>query len=168
MSSLEHIKLLESKVAKAIDFIERISDENAALQQRDKEMQTRLTTFQKRIDELEVIITQFREEHGQIENGILAALDRLNQFEKVMEKSLHGNKVKTSAKEPAAKEPVAKEPVVKQQSEKILKISNIEPSGEESSETEKICFEIPENGDIADPLTDTLNEETEGEELDIF
>ena len=80
-----------------------------------------------------------------------------------MEKSLHGNKAKNSAKEPAAKEPAEKH-----QSEKTIKISNIETSEDEPAETEKICFEIPESGDIADPLTDTLGEETEGEELDIF
>jgi FtsZ-binding cell division protein ZapB len=81
MVSLEQVKLLETKVAKAIDYVQRVTGENAVLQ--DK-----LDSYQKRIDELEVLVQRFKEDQGRIEDGILSALDRLNQFEDAIEKSL--------------------------------------------------------------------------------
>jgi TolA-binding protein len=83
MVTLEQVKLLENKVVRAIEYVERISRENSQLQ-------GKLDSYQKRIDELEVLIQQFREDQGKIEEGILAALDRLNKFEDAMEKSIAG------------------------------------------------------------------------------
>jgi chromosome segregation ATPase len=74
MVSLEQVKLLETKVAKAIDFVNRITDENTLLK-------GKLETCRKRIDELEGLVQRFKDEQGRIEEGILSALDRLNQFE---------------------------------------------------------------------------------------
>jgi len=167
MINLEQVKLLESKVAKAIDYIERVIAENAALRQRETELQLRLESYQKRIDELDVIIMQFREDHGQIENGILAALDRLTKFEEALEKSVGAGKIKI--KEPAVQQTVKTPKAAKKETE--------------NDETEKNCFEIAETAetitihsleeeeDITDPLTDeepSVLPETEGEELDIF
>jgi FtsZ-binding cell division protein ZapB len=81
MVSLEQVKLLEAKVARAIDFVERVTGENAALREK-------LDSYQGRIDELEVLVQRFKEDQGRIEDGILSALDRLNQFEDAIEKSL--------------------------------------------------------------------------------
>jgi TolA-binding protein len=81
MVTLEQVKLLETKVVRAIEYVERISRENSQLQ-------GKLDSYQKRIDELEVLIQQFREDQGKIEEGILAALDRLNKFEDAIEKSI--------------------------------------------------------------------------------
>jgi hypothetical protein len=81
MVTLEQIKLLETKVAKAIDIVTRITGENAYLK-------GKLETYQKRIDELEVLIQRFKEDQGRIEDGILSALDRLNQFEAAIENSI--------------------------------------------------------------------------------
>jgi FtsZ-binding cell division protein ZapB len=81
MVTLEQIKLLESKVGKAIDIVTRITGENARL--KDK-----LENYQKRIDELEVLIQRFKEEQGRIEDGILSALDRLSEFEAALENSI--------------------------------------------------------------------------------
>jgi predicted nuclease with TOPRIM domain len=180
MINLEQVKLLETKVAKTIDFVERISKENTALLRREAELQEKLETYQKRIDELEVLIMGFKEEQGRIEDGILAALDRLSQFEEAIEKSMkekpHGKSVKDTIKSPGHNSPqkkTAKEEVVPQQ------------QGQEQDDTsdsgdfnEKVCFEIPDDetvDDILDPLTETLDEEAgdgnspaEGGELDIF
>jgi uncharacterized protein (DUF3084 family) len=82
MISLEQVKLLETKVARAIEFVKQVSGENAALQEK-------LESYQKRIDELEVLVQRFKEEQGRIEDGILSALDKLNQFEDAIEKSLN-------------------------------------------------------------------------------
>jgi len=74
MVNLEQIKLLESKVTKTIDYVNKVTDEN-------KRLKEKLDSYQVRIDELEVLILKFKEDQSLIEDGILSALDRLNQFE---------------------------------------------------------------------------------------
>jgi nucleoid-associated protein YgaU len=90
MVSLEQVKLLETKVARAISYVERVSGENSALQEK-------LDSYQRRIDELEVLVQRFKEDQGRIEDGILSALDRLNQFEDAIEKSLAARGVSRDA-----------------------------------------------------------------------
>ncbi|MDR1128910.1 MAG: cell division protein ZapB [Treponema sp.] len=97
MVTLEQIKLLETKVVRAIDVVTRITGENAYLK-------GKLENYQKRIDELEVLIQRFKEDQGRIEDGILSALDRLNEFEAAMENSIAPAK-------PAAEKPVPEKPV---------------------------------------------------------
>jgi len=105
MLNFEHVKLLETKVTKAIDYVERINREKNAMLQRDEELKGKLETYQKqeaefkaqldsyknRIGELEVLVARFREEQDKIEEGILSALDRFSQFEKDIDRSLKGN-----------------------------------------------------------------------------
>jgi FtsZ-binding cell division protein ZapB len=74
MVSLEQIKLLESKVTKTIDYVKIVTEEN-------KRLKEKLDSYQVRIDELEVLVLKFKEDQSLIEDGILSALDRLNQFE---------------------------------------------------------------------------------------
>jgi chromosome segregation ATPase len=180
MINLEQVKLLETKVAKTIDFVEKMSKENSALVRREAELQEKLETYQKRIDELEVLIRGFKEEQGRIEDGILAALDRLSQFEEAIDKSLkdkpHGKSVKDTIKSPThnlpLKKQAAKEELIPQQGEAL------DGQADFGASNEKICFEIPDDepvDDILDPLTETLEEEigegnspAEGGELDIF
>jgi hypothetical protein len=81
MVTLEQVKLLETKVGKAIDYVNRVTNENSLLK-------GKLSSYQKRIDELEVLVQRFKEDQGRIEEGILSALERLNQFEDAIEKSL--------------------------------------------------------------------------------
>ncbi|MDR0689134.1 MAG: cell division protein ZapB [Spirochaetaceae bacterium] len=81
MVTLEQVKLLETKVVKALDFVNQVTGENTLLKKK-------LDTYQKRIDELEVLIQRFKEDQGRIEEGIISALSRLNQFEDAVEKSL--------------------------------------------------------------------------------
>lgn len=81
MGTFDQVKLLESKVVNAIDFVKLLTEENDQLKEQ-------VDTYQKRIDELEALIQSFREEQSRIEDGILSALNRLNQFEDTIEKSL--------------------------------------------------------------------------------
>jgi chromosome segregation ATPase len=81
MLSLEQVKQLNTKVEKTIEYVRQLNEENATLK-------IKLENNQKRLDELEVLVTRFKEEQGRIEDGILSALDRLNQFESAVEKSL--------------------------------------------------------------------------------
>jgi TolA-binding protein len=104
MLNLEQVKQLEAKIAKAINYVERVSREkgemlrreaetNALLeasQKREAELRAKLESCQGRIDELELLASRFKEDQGKIEEGILSALDRLSQFEKDMEKKPEG------------------------------------------------------------------------------
>ncbi len=81
MVTLEQVKLLETKVVKAIDYVKKLSEENSLLR-------GKLDDYRNRIDELEVLIRSFKEDQGRIEAGIISALDRLNQFEDAMEREI--------------------------------------------------------------------------------
>ncbi len=95
MVSLEQVKLLETKVAKAIDFVKSLSEENAALR-------GKLDGYRRRIDELEVLVKAFKEDQGRIEAGIMSALERLNQFEDAVERGLSSGPQAAVAEKPAA------------------------------------------------------------------
>jgi len=186
MINLEQVKLLESKVAKTIDFVERVSKENAALLRREAELQEKLETYQKRIDELEVLIMGFKEEQNRIEDGILAALDRLSQFEEAIEKSLkekpHSKPVKDTIKSHAhnaqQKKSAKEEALPQAEDEDEQAAADADADAEDDNadaeidadnaaiealaSNEKICFEIPDDepsDDIIDPLNETQDEE---------
>jgi chromosome segregation ATPase len=192
MINLEQVKLLETKVAKTIDFVEKVSKENTALLRREAELQEKLEANQKRIDELEVLIMGFKEEHGRIEEGFFSVLDRLSQFEEAIEKSLkekhqgksdggHTAGSKHTAKD-TVKSPAHNAPQKKPVKEEALPPQDEEQEGQAAADlgvsNEKVCFEIPDDepvDDILDPLNETLDEEAgdgnspaEGGELDIF
>ena len=97
MVSLEQVKLLESKVSRTIDYVRKVTEENTSLKEK-------LDSYQKRIDELEVLIHQFKDEQSRIEDGILSALDRLNQFEDALESKLYSDD-KPSGEEPLPANP---------------------------------------------------------------
>jgi chromosome segregation ATPase len=145
MITLEQVKLLEAKAARTIEYVERVSRENAQLQ-------GKLDSYQKRIDELEVLIRQFKEDQGRIEDGILAALDKLNQFEDAIERSLSSGDKKTQKAAP----PVSVAPAVP--ADDLSLTLEVEP------ETESDELELMNE----DSLSDDGKEEPENGELDIF
>ncbi|MCL2763260.1 MAG: cell division protein ZapB [Treponema sp.] len=145
MINLEQVKLLESKVVKTLEYVERLAAENTTLRQQETDLQTRLESYQKRIDELEVLVVRFKEDQSEIEEGILSALDRLSKFEKAFEKAVTKKGIHAAASKVIAKPAAEPPPAV----------------------SENTCFEIPESSaedDIADPLVPAA----EGGELDIF
>ncbi|MDR2404088.1 MAG: cell division protein ZapB [Spirochaetaceae bacterium] len=168
MVTLEQVKLLETKVAKTIDFVNRITEENTFLK-------GKLDDYQKRIDELEVLIQSFKNDQGRIEDGILSALDRLSQFEAAMERSIFPEKTAESAAEAEAGESGAEpdqepEPVISQsEPEAFPGKLFVEDEGEESDE--EILFAAggegeragPEAGESVPPVVPA-----ESVELDIF
>jgi len=105
MISLEQVQELETKVAKAIEYVQKVNAENAALSSERASLQQKLETNQKRLDELELLVMRFKEDQGRIEDGIVAALDRLSQFEEAFENSL--NEKTTQKKTHAKKEKIA-------------------------------------------------------------
>jgi peptidoglycan hydrolase CwlO-like protein len=186
MLNLEQVKLLENKVAKAIEYVERVNAENAALQ-------SKLDSYQKRIDELEVVVLRFKEDQGRIEDGILSALDRLNRFESAIEKSLKEKAAdhkaaaeKTaSAAAPKPEKPAPHQAAAVEKAETAVKPAAKTPAPQTPkpaapaqaapppASAGEMFFEIPEaeiDDDIADPLdgADLAGKSENGEELDIF
>jgi len=158
MVTLEQVKLLESKVVKALSYIETLSTENATLREK-------LDGYRRRIDELETIVLAFKEAQGRIEAGIISALDRLNQFEDAVERGISG--VKSAPEEhqasPAAPAPaeVPLPPETPAQSE--APVESMEPfqvpaSEEPAEDEEPTLMEMPEEKPIDD----------KNGELDIF
>lgn len=74
MLSLDQVKLLESRVVKAVERIQALDTENARLR-------SQLSTLMARVAELEGVVNGFKDDQGRIEEGILSALDRLSAFE---------------------------------------------------------------------------------------
>ena len=180
MINLEQVRLLETKVAKTIDYIERLTGDNSALQQQETELRAKLGSYQKRIDELEVLITRFKEDQNQIEDTFFATLDRLSKFEDAMEKCLVGGKAKPGSKEPAQAAPKTGSLANAAQAVKTSKAAAVKTAAEQTGDAvpvdAKISFEIPED-DVTDPLTDSLDDEfaanaggkpDDDGELDIF
>jgi septal ring factor EnvC (AmiA/AmiB activator) len=95
MVTLEQVRQLETKIGKAIDYVNRVSSENARLR-------GELDGSEKRAAELEDTVQRFREEQGRIEEGILAALERLDQFEDAINKGLSNVQAVVAAAAPAA------------------------------------------------------------------
>ncbi|MCL2066167.1 MAG: cell division protein ZapB [Treponema sp.] len=175
MVSLEQVKLLETKVARAIEHVDRVNAENAALLKKESEWRVKLDAYQKRVDELEVLVMRFKEDQSRIEDGILSALDRLSQFEDAIDKSL---KEKQTAAKGAAKSPAAKTPAREQEapppkeSPAAAKPVTSKPAAAKQPAPAEMFFEIPEGEiekDIADPLAgeDDDSRSADGE-LDIF
>jgi FtsZ-binding cell division protein ZapB len=146
MINLEQVKLLETKVARAVDYVDRLAKENAVLRRQEAEMQTKMESYQKRIDELEVLVTGFKDDQDRIEEGILSALDRLSKFEKAMEKTLREKPAK-AARETAAADTAEAEAAM----------------AEGGSGEGQTCFEIPEEAAEGDSPHNP-----NGGELDIF
>lgn len=74
MLSLEQIRSLESKVTKAVTLL-------ASFQEENKILKSRLAQYETRIEELEFMIEEFKEEQGEIEQGIISALEHLDTLE---------------------------------------------------------------------------------------
>jgi len=154
MISLEQVQLLESRVAKAIEYVQRVTEENTALSDERAGLLSKLEANQKRLDELEMLVMRFKEDQGRIEDGIMAALDRLSQFEEAFESSLSGSG-KTSTKKPTS---IKKEKQTATASEIDMEM--------ESSEKEEF-FEIGKKSESSSKDSVKESEDNAGE-LDIF
>jgi len=151
MVSLEQVKLLESKVIKAVDYVKKVTDEN-------KTLKGKLDSYQKRIEELEVLVRQFKEEQSRIEDGILSALDRLNQFEDAVEKALAVEKAPSAEKAP----PVEKTPPVEKPAAPPPKEEALEKKEAKTSDP----ILMPESEALLAPAKS--DDQKSKQELDIF
>ncbi|MCL1991845.1 MAG: hypothetical protein FWG66_02735 [Spirochaetes bacterium] len=87
MISPEQVKLLETKVANAILYVEQITAEKTALQTREAELLAKLDSYQKRIDDFENLVSRFQEDQSRVENWALAIADKVNQLDDAIEKN---------------------------------------------------------------------------------
>ena len=149
MVTYEQVKLLESKVIKAVDCIRQLTEENSLLK-------GKLSGYEKRINELETLIIHFKEDQGRIEKGIISTLERLDQFEDAIDSALGGNK--NPAKTVQKPQPTANKPVPEKENKPVNDRETIMPV----LEAEK-AIEPDLDGDIN-------NEEPQVKsgELDIF
>ncbi len=74
MVNLEQIRLLESRVQKAIQYIQKLREEN-------KSLRASLETYEKRIGDLESMVGDFKSGQQEIELSITNALKQLDQLE---------------------------------------------------------------------------------------
>ena len=102
MVSLETVKLLESKVTQTIDYVQKVTGENSKLSEENSKLKEKFFSYQKRIEELEILVQQFRENQSRIEDGILSALNRLNQFEDSITSTLSDGKQVSGEKQAPA------------------------------------------------------------------
>jgi chromosome segregation ATPase len=173
MVTFEQVKLLETKVAKAIDFVDRVSGENALLR-------GKLETYQKRIGELEVLIQRFKDDQGRIEEGILSALDRLNRFEADMEQTIapvsgeaaeESAPAETEAPSPAPESPAVETPEAREEEnedEDPVSPDNIYLA-EQPEDALIFDAEPEEDADLgADEITAPVDDGVDPAELDIF
>ena len=71
MITLDQIRTLDSKVQQTVGVIESLRKENATLREK-------LSSYEEKIAELEVLIDGFKSDQGEIEEGIQKALKRLD------------------------------------------------------------------------------------------
>ena len=175
MISLEQVQELEIKVARAIEYIQKVNSENSALVAEKESLLTKLEANQKRLDELEMLVMRFKEDQGRIEDGIIAALDRLSQFEEAFEKGL---------KEKPETSPVStKKTTAKKKPEPVPSMDEEKPEDEEKPDesipktmSEELVefFEIKNSSEADKDSAETSEEskapvsENEDGELDIF
>lgn len=102
MISLEQIRTLESKVHKAVSMLASVQEENQLL--RDK-----LSAYESRIEELEYLIEEFKEDQSEIEQGIISALNHLDHLETAVG-GLKGQDASAKPASPAAAAPEVASP----------------------------------------------------------
>ena len=153
MVTLEQVRQLETKIGKAIDYVNRVSGENVRLQ-------GELDGSQKRIAELEETVQRFREEQSRIEEGILAALDRLDQFEDAVNKGFSNVQAVVAAAAPSV--PVHTDPPPpKPEPAADAPYQDAPPSRDPLDEE-------PPGEEPLDGEPSPISEETGADELDIF
>jgi hypothetical protein len=127
--SLEQVRKLEARVSAALGYIDRLSTENAELRQR-------LSGYEGRIKDLEVLVRDFQQDQSRIEEGILHALKKLDAFEETVQESGAGKQPKKASSSKAERaetvEPLARiadaEPVTDiVEAEEIIEEGVLEP-----------------------------------------
>jgi septal ring factor EnvC (AmiA/AmiB activator) len=159
MVTLEQVRQLETKIGKAIEYVNRVSGENARLR-------GELDGGQKRIAELENTIQRFREDQSRIEEGILAALERLDQFEDVVNQNLSNVQAVVAAAAPAV--PAYPDPVPANAVNTANAASTADTAASVETDAPADGPDGEDSSDGEDSPDGEPSEEAGSEELDIF
>jgi len=122
MVSLEQIRKLEARVSQAVSTILELREENSTLRQK-------LEKYQEKIDQLELLIAQYRDSQKEIEEGILNALRQLDHLE--------DDALKASSSSPAS---IPQEPLTEQSVAEDIEGKPVIPE-EEGAEPESTAAE---------------------------
>jgi chromosome segregation ATPase len=160
MIELRHIQELEKRVHAALELIGSLRGENA-------ELKSKLEGYQGRIDELERLVNEFKEDQGAIEEGILRALRKLDS----LEDTVTGAGEAAADDEPAARAPAPSEHVSETPSIPPSAVEQDEATADVRDEGESPSSDDDSSGD--EPEEDAEEENAEGpdtgeSELDIF
>jgi peptidoglycan hydrolase CwlO-like protein len=102
MITLEQIRLLESKITRAIELIRVLKEENSTLRKG-------LESAQKRMKELESLVDGFKTDQREIESVIVRTLQHLDDLEEASSARKPDHNGKRQAEAPAAPEHPASE-----------------------------------------------------------
>ncbi len=152
MLSLEQVRLLDERV-------QRVITRTSELQRENRELRERLEGYQERIQDLEGKIEQYSSNQAEIEQGVLNALQRLDEVEDAVVEGVQEDRVVHSDQdESPAEEVTADEPYTSDE--------NIPADDGDADETELTeTAQLNESDDESQNLYDS---EESGPELDIF
>jgi FtsZ-binding cell division protein ZapB len=85
MGALDSVKLLESKIARAIELVNLLTEENSKLSEENKELKRKNGILQDQINELDFLVLGYKEDQQHIEKGIRSAIDKLDGVEDSIE-----------------------------------------------------------------------------------
>ena len=97
MITIEQIQKLDRKVQAVVERMGALKSENISLK-------GKLDQYQKRIGELEVMIDRFKQDQAQIEEGIVRALEKLDELEDTAEGTPSGPPAPEESSEEASPE----------------------------------------------------------------
>ena len=103
MISLEQIRLLETKITKAVELIKSLKDENKTLRRAVSSAQTRMR-------ELEKLVGDFKSDQQEIEQCILRALENLDRLEEEVVEKKGRRPAQERAEAPKAESPAEEAP----------------------------------------------------------
>ena len=146
MLNLDQVRLLESKVERAVQMIKSLHTEKDSLK---KEIELR----DKRISELEKLIVAFKDDQSKIEEGIINALNQLSAFEDAS--YTRKNEVRPQAAETETPVP-SQEP------------APAAPSKKEQTTQETALKEEPVSDNLQKDLDDVLGQAAANKQMDIF
>ena len=169
MIRLDQIKLLEGKVNRAVEQIRLLREENKALKRTVEKSQARM-------GELEGLVSRFKSDQDEIEQGILRALKNLDKLEdevaaRASDAKDGGAAQKTAAQStadrPAAEKAPERPPAEKPAQEKRPPEKPVAEKPRRSAATQPAPQAEPEPPD--EPVVDAGDDEADGgEQLDIF
>lgn len=133
MVSLEQIRKLEARVSQAVSTIRELREENTTLRQK-------LEKYQEKIDQLELLISQYRDTQKEIEEGILNALRQLDHLEDDALRT-SSSPLSSIPSEPRAEsseeEDIEGKPIVPNQESVVPHQESTEPHHESADEVKK-------------------------------